>query len=89
LEAVSDGERLTEVRPWRGEPEPMPLTGNLASAQHHLARITPPYVRKGQLDRVPGAPGRGGEPFAPLSWLAGARPPPTARRRIRRASGCQ
>ncbi len=31
----------------------MPLTGNLASAQHHLARITRPYVRKGQLDRGP------------------------------------
>ena len=65
----------------------MPLTGNLASAQHHLARITRPSVRKGQLDRVP-APGRGGEPFAPLSWPAGARPASAARRRIRRASGC-
>src|SRR6266705_2028411 len=63
FEAVSDGERLTEVRPWRGDPEPVPLIGNVASAQHHPARITWPYVRKGWLDHGPGAPGRGDEPF--------------------------
>ena len=39
FEAVSDGERLTDVRPWRGDPEPMPLIENVASAQHHPARI--------------------------------------------------
>jgi biotin/methionine sulfoxide reductase len=68
FEAVSDGERLTEVRPWRGDPEPMPLIGNVASAQHHPARITQPHVRKGWLDHGPGAPGRGDEPFVPVSW---------------------
>jgi len=47
FEAVSDGERLTEVRPWRGDPEPMPQIGNVASAQHHPARIALPHVRKG------------------------------------------
>ena len=45
FEAVSDGERLIEVRPWRGDPEPMPLIGNVASAQHHAARIAQPHVR--------------------------------------------
>src|SRR4051794_32957709 len=73
FEAVSDGERLTQVRPWRGDPEPMPLIDNVASAQHHPARITRPHVRKGWLDHGPGAPGcaakgRGDEPFVPLSW---------------------
>ncbi len=68
FEAVSDGQRLTEVRPWRGDPEPMPLIGNVASAQHHPARITAPYVRKGWLDHGPGAPGRGDEPFVPVPW---------------------
>ncbi|MGD0065909.1 MAG: molybdopterin guanine dinucleotide-containing S/N-oxide reductase [Streptosporangiaceae bacterium] len=68
FEAVSDGERLTEVRPWRGDPEPVPLIGNVASAQHHPARITSPYVRKGWLDHGPGAPGRGDEPFVPVPW---------------------
>jgi biotin/methionine sulfoxide reductase len=68
FEPVSDGERLTEVRPWRGDPEPVPLIGNVASAQHHPARITSPYVRKGWLDHGPGAPGRGDEPFVPVPW---------------------
>ena len=68
FEAVSDGQRLTEVRPWRGDPEPMPLIGNVASAQHHPTRITAPYVRKGWLDHGPGAPGRGDEPFVPVPW---------------------
>ncbi len=68
FEADSDGERLTEVRPWRGDPEPVPLIGNVASAQHHPARIGVPHVRKGWLDRGPGAPGRGEEPFVPVPW---------------------
>ena len=68
FEAVSDGERLTEVRPWRGDPEPMPQIGNVASAQHHPARIAMPHVRKGWLDHGPGAPGRGDEPFVPVPW---------------------
>ncbi len=68
FEAVSDGERLTHVRPWRGDPEPMPLIGNVASAQHHAARITRPHVRKGWLDHGPGAPARGDEPFVTVPW---------------------
>ena len=68
FEAVSDGERLTEVRPWRGDPEPMPLIDNVASAQHHPARITQPHVRKGWLGHGPGVAGRGDEPFVPVSW---------------------
>jgi biotin/methionine sulfoxide reductase len=39
FEAVSDGVRLTEVRPWPGDPEPLPLIDNVASAQHHPTRI--------------------------------------------------
>ncbi|WP_280389449.1 hypothetical protein, partial [Nocardia wallacei] len=42
-----DGERLTEVRPWHGDPEPLPLIENVASAQHHPTRIDRPYVRQG------------------------------------------
>ena len=58
FEAVSDGERLTEVRAWRGDPEPMALIDNVASAQHHPARIAQPHVRKGWLDHGPGAGAR-------------------------------
>src|SRR5258708_20601020 len=68
FEAVSDGERLTEVRPWRGDPEPAPQLGNVASAQHPPARIDRPEGRKGWLDHGRGAPGRGDEPFVPVSW---------------------
>ncbi|WP_227999691.1 molybdopterin guanine dinucleotide-containing S/N-oxide reductase [Nocardia australiensis] len=68
FEADSDGTRLTSVRPWRGDPEPMPLIDNVASAQHHPTRIDQPYVRKGWLDRGPGGAGRGDEPFVPVSW---------------------
>src|ERR1700730_8216901 len=66
--AASDGERLTEGRPGRADPEPMPLIENVASAQHHPARIARPHVRKGWLDRGPGPGGRGDEPFVPVSW---------------------
>ncbi|MFX0578184.1 molybdopterin-dependent oxidoreductase [Nocardia nepalensis] len=68
FEAESDGERLTSVRPWRGDPEPMALIENVASAQHHPTRIDQPYVRQGWLERGPGAVGRGDEPFVPVSW---------------------
>ncbi|MFI6169609.1 molybdopterin guanine dinucleotide-containing S/N-oxide reductase [Nocardia sp. NPDC051052] len=68
FEADSDGERLTAVRPWRGDPEPMRLIENVASAQHHPTRIDQPYVRQGWLERGPGATGRGTDPFVPVSW---------------------
>jgi biotin/methionine sulfoxide reductase len=68
FEADSDGERLTSVRAWREDPEPMPLIDNVASAQHHPTRIDQPYVRKAWLDRGPGGAGRGDEPFVPVSW---------------------
>src|ERR1700721_592919 len=68
FEAVSDGERLTGVRPWRGDPEPMRLIDNVASAQHHPARIAQPHVPRGGREHGPGARGRGDEPFVPVSW---------------------
>ncbi|WP_405163834.1 molybdopterin-dependent oxidoreductase [Nocardia sp. NBC_01499] len=68
FEADSDGDRLTAVRPWRGDPEPMRLIENVASAQHHPTRVDQPYVRQGWLARGPGAVGRGDEPFVPVSW---------------------
>ncbi|WP_020666945.1 molybdopterin guanine dinucleotide-containing S/N-oxide reductase [Amycolatopsis nigrescens] len=68
FEAEGDGQRLTEVRPWKGDPEPQPLIGNIASAQHHPVRIDRPHVRAGWAEHGPGAPGRGDEPFVPVSW---------------------
>ncbi|WP_433527018.1 molybdopterin-dependent oxidoreductase [Nocardia pseudovaccinii] len=68
FEAESDGQRLTAVRPWHGDPEPTALIENVASAQHHPTRIDQPYVRQGWLAHGPGAPGRGDESFVPVSW---------------------
>lgn len=68
FDAVSDGERLTDVRPWPGDPEPTPLIGNVASAHHHPTRIDRPYVRKSWLEHGPGASGRGGDSYVPVSW---------------------
>ena len=68
FEADSDGVALTGVRPWRGDPEPTGLIDNVASAQHHATRVDRPHVRRGWLEHGPGAPGRGAEPFVPVSW---------------------
>lgn len=68
LDADSDGERLTAVRPWRADPEPTPLIENVASAQHHPARIDQPYVRRGWLEHGSGPGPRGSEEFVPVSW---------------------
>ncbi|MET7770586.1 molybdopterin-dependent oxidoreductase [Nocardia sp. NPDC005366] len=68
FDAESDGKRLTSVRGWAGDPEPSPLIGNMASAQHDPTRIDRPYVRRGWLERGPGGAGRGDEEFVPVSW---------------------
>ncbi|ADD41638.1 molybdopterin-dependent oxidoreductase [Stackebrandtia nassauensis] len=68
FEAETDGERLTSVKPWHGDAEPSGIIHNVASAQHHPARISQPYVRKGWLENGPGAPGRGEDEFVPVDW---------------------
>ncbi|WP_227982151.1 molybdopterin guanine dinucleotide-containing S/N-oxide reductase [Nocardia spumae] len=68
FDADSDGHRLFDVRPWPGDPEPTPLIGNVASAQHHPTRIDRPHIRKSWLENGPGAPGRGTGPFVAVSW---------------------
>ena len=76
FEAASDGERLVSVRPWAGDPDPRPLIDNVASAQHHPARIDQPHVRRGWLEHGPGpstpaaqrAVRRGELGHAPSTW---------------------
>ncbi|HZC89417.1 MAG TPA: molybdopterin-dependent oxidoreductase, partial [Mycobacterium sp.] len=55
-----------------GDPEPMPLIENVASAQHHSTRIAQPHVRRGWLEHGPGAPGRGSDPYVAVSWETAA-----------------
>lgn len=68
FEALSDGQRLTDVRPLVDDPDPSPLIHNVASAQHAPERIDQPYVRAGWYRDGPGAPGRGSQEFVPVSW---------------------
>jgi biotin/methionine sulfoxide reductase len=69
FEAESDGQSLSAVRPWSGDPDPRDILANTASSQHHDTRVLRPAVRKGWLDNGPGpSTGRGNEPFVEVSW---------------------
>jgi biotin/methionine sulfoxide reductase len=68
FEAETDGESLTQVKPWPGDPEPSGIIDNVASAQHHPTRIGRPHVRRGWLEHGPGAPGRGSDDYVAVSW---------------------
>lgn len=65
---VEDGVVIA-VHPFRRDPDPSPVLGNIAGSLRHRARIAQPMVRAGWLDRGPGVDSRrGAEPFVPLSW---------------------
>ena len=65
---VADG-TVVAIRPYRNDPDPSPLLGNIVDSLRHPARVTQPMIRAGWLDRGPGAdPRRGAEPFVPVSW---------------------
>src|SRR5712691_1490175 len=57
------------IRPYRHDPDPSPLLGNIVDSLRHPARVTQPMIRAGWLDRGPGTDERrGAEPFVPVSW---------------------
>src|SRR2546430_9101246 len=65
---VADG-TVVAIHPYRHDPDPSPLLGNIVDGLRHRARITQPMVRAGWLDRGPGGDARrGAEPFVPLDW---------------------
>jgi biotin/methionine sulfoxide reductase len=65
---VADG-TVVAIRPYRNDPDPSPLLGNIVDSLRHPARVTQPMIRAGWLDRGPGADSRrGAEPFVPVSW---------------------
>jgi biotin/methionine sulfoxide reductase len=68
LEAESDGKSLRDVTGWEGDPDPRQIIHNVASSQHHPARVNRPAIRQGWLTRGPGGVGRGDEPFVEVSW---------------------
>jgi len=58
------------VRPHPNDPDSNPLIDNFAAALHHRARVTTPMVRRGWLERGPGADASRGidDDFVPLPW---------------------
>ncbi|WP_449277036.1 molybdopterin-dependent oxidoreductase [Leucobacter sp. GX24907] len=82
LEAESDGTSI-RTRPWAQDPDPRRIIDNVASSQHHPARVLRPAVRRGYLEHGPGrtdlpreggagtgtsAAGRGDDTFVEVSW---------------------
>jgi biotin/methionine sulfoxide reductase len=67
LEAETDGRSLREVSGWAGDPDPRAIIHNVASSQHHPARIRRPAIREGWLNGGSGS-GRGDEPFVEVEW---------------------
>jgi biotin/methionine sulfoxide reductase len=62
-----------EIVPHPGDPAPSRLLGNLPASLTHRARIARPAVRRGWLERGPGADrgrgrGRGRDEFVAVSW---------------------
>ena len=57
------------VRPYPGDPDPNPLIENVTTALRHKARVTQPMVRRGWLERGPGADAmRGRDEFVAMPW---------------------
>jgi biotin/methionine sulfoxide reductase len=58
-----------EIVPHPRDPAPSPLLGNIPASVSHQARIAEPMVRRGWLERGPGADWqRGRDVFLPVSW---------------------
>ncbi|TDD79722.1 molybdopterin oxidoreductase, partial [Saccharopolyspora karakumensis] len=68
LEAVTTGTALHSVTAWRKDPDPRDIIHNVASSQHHSARVMRPAVRRGWLEQGPGPSPRGDEPFVEVDW---------------------
>ncbi|MEA2783336.1 MAG: biotin/methionine sulfoxide reductase [Rhodospirillaceae bacterium] len=60
-----------DVRPHPDDPDPNGIIGNFPGAIRHRARIAQPMVRRGWLERGPGADDRRGcDDYVPMSWEA-------------------
>ncbi|WP_017558198.1 molybdopterin-dependent oxidoreductase [Nocardiopsis baichengensis] len=67
---VEDG-KVVGARPDPRDPDPAPLIGNAAGAQHHPARVARPTVRRRWLDGGPGPDPRRGDPddeYVEVDW---------------------
>jgi len=58
-----------EIVPHPRDPDPSPLLGNIPASVTHRARIAAPMIRRGWLERGPGADRRRGrDEFVPVDW---------------------
>src|SRR5271156_3620749 len=66
---VVDG-RVTEARPFAGDPDPSQLLRSIPDALHHHSRVAQPSVRTGWLEHGPGGARdkRGADRYVPISW---------------------
>lgn len=69
FDAVVENERVVDIRPFPGDPNPSPLLKNIPGAIHGQARIRQPMVRAGWLAYGPGpSDQRGNDAFVPVGW---------------------
>jgi biotin/methionine sulfoxide reductase len=67
--SVAVGDGGVHILPHPGDPDPSPLLGNIPAALDHRARIAAPMIRRGWLERGPGADrNRGRQDFVQLSF---------------------
>lgn len=68
-EIEADGDRVTAVHPFPGDPDPSPIGQSLLDHDHEL-RVRRPAVRRSWLEEGPGARTnlRGVEPFVEVDW---------------------
>ena len=69
----TEGNRITGVAPFAQDPDPSPISSVLPAAIHHRTRIARPAIRRGWLERGPGADGlagalRGEDDFVEVPW---------------------
>lgn len=69
-EVERHGDGTVTLKPWKGDPNPTPISESMADAYRSPIRISRPAVRAGWLEKGPGhANGaRGNEPFVEVSW---------------------
>jgi len=68
--ATGDGKRLTAIDGFADDPHPSDIGRSLLDAGEHKTRIRQPHVRRGWLERGPGArtAERGRDDFVPVEW---------------------
>ncbi|HBC06269.1 MAG TPA: Asp-tRNA(Asn)/Glu-tRNA(Gln) amidotransferase GatCAB subunit C, partial [Rhodospirillaceae bacterium] len=66
FEARAQDNRVVDVRPLAGDPDPSPILGGMAEGVHHDCRVKAPAIREGWLKHRDRA--RGGGRFVEVPW---------------------